>query len=127
MKRRLPILIIVVVFGAALLSGWYLKRSGTQTPRANVPDGSVPSIRTGAVKNGAEPPHSLGKSNAPVMLEEFGDFECPPCASLHPVLKNLKAEFGPRVVIVFRQYPLMTAHPHALAAATAAEAAGLQG
>lgn len=61
------------------------------------------------------------------MLEEFGDFECPPCGSLHPVLKLMKEEFGSRVVLVFREYPLVSLHPHALGAARAAEAAGLQG
>jgi protein-disulfide isomerase len=61
------------------------------------------------------------------MIEEFGDFECPPCGSLHPVLKTMKSEFGPKVVIVFREFPLVAKHAHALAAARAAEAAGLQG
>src|SRR5688500_19557465 len=61
------------------------------------------------------------------MLEEFGDFECPLCASVHQILKSLKTEFGPRLVIVFREFPLVTVHTHALAAARSAEAAGLQG
>jgi protein-disulfide isomerase len=61
------------------------------------------------------------------MLEEFGDFECSPCGSLHPVLKSIKAEFGSRVVIVFREFALVSKHRHALEAAQAAEAAGLQG
>jgi len=61
------------------------------------------------------------------MIEEFGDFECPPCATLHPVLKAMKSEFGPRLVIVFRHFPMTTLHPHAMEAARVAEAAGLQG
>src|SRR6266513_1855145 len=61
------------------------------------------------------------------MLEEFGDFECPPCSALHPVLGTMKSEFGSRLVIVFRNYPMTTLHPHAMEAAHAAEAAGLQG
>ena len=76
---------------------------------------------------GAEPPNALGNVNAAVLLEEFGDFECPPCGALHPVLKTMKSEFGSRLVIVFREYPMTTLHPHAMDAARAAEAAGLQG
>jgi protein-disulfide isomerase len=61
------------------------------------------------------------------MLEEFADFQCPSCATVHGVLKSLKAEFGPRVVIVFREFPLVRLHANALHAARAAEAAGMQG
>jgi protein-disulfide isomerase len=126
-KRSLPLVLIAVVLGGALLSAWYLKRSTAETPLVAPSRATAPGVREGAAKLGAEPPHTLGDSKAPVMLEEFGDFECPPCGSLHPILKSLKAEFGPSVVVVFRQFPLAAKHPHALSAARAAEAAGLQG
>lgn len=126
MKRVLPIVIIAGVLGAALFAVWYLTRSEAETLRVNSRGESGSTSRTGAVKLGAQPPNTLGDPNAPVMLEEFGDFECPPCGSLHPVLKSMKMEFGPSVVIVFREFPLAK-HAHALAAARAAEAAGLQG
>jgi protein-disulfide isomerase len=61
------------------------------------------------------------------MIEEFGDFECSPCGSAHPVLKRVKQEFGSDLVIVFRQFPLAAKHAHAMDAARAAEAAGFQG
>jgi protein-disulfide isomerase len=61
-----------------------------------------------------------------VTLEEFGDFQCPPCGLFHPVLKTMEKEFGPRLRVVFREYPLVPTHAHALSAARAAEAAGLQ-
>lgn len=127
MKRALPIVIIVGVLVTSVFSLWYLKRPTTETPRVGMPVASAPKMRTGTVKLGAEPPHTLGDANAPIMLEEFGDFECSPCGSLHPILKSMKAEFGSRVVIVFREFPLVAKHRHALAAARSAEAAGLQG
>jgi protein-disulfide isomerase len=46
---------------------------------------------------------------------------------LHPVLKTMEHEFGTRLRIIFREFPLVPTHVHALAAARAAEAAGLQG
>jgi protein-disulfide isomerase len=127
MKHIRPFAIILTVFGCALLAAWYLKRSAIEPPRSSSPGRSSPKAPDGAVKLGADPPHALGNTDAPVMIEEFGDFECLPCALLHPVLKTVKAEFGARVVIVFRQFPIASLHPHALAAARAAEAAGRQG
>ena len=76
---------------------------------------------------GAEPPHTLGPANAPIKLEEFGDFECPPCGLFHPILEQMHEEFGDRLQITFREFPLVPTHQHALAAASAAEAAGIQG
>jgi protein-disulfide isomerase len=63
-----------------------------------------------------------------VTLEEFGDFECPVCATYAVEVKKIEVEFGDRLRVVFREYPLYpTPHKHALIAAQAAEAAGLQG
>jgi protein-disulfide isomerase len=61
-----------------------------------------------------------------VTLEEFGDYQCPPCGELHPSLKKMKQEFGPNLNFVFRNLPLTMLHKNALAAAQAAEAARMQ-
>jgi len=60
-----------------------------------------------------------------VQIEEFGDFQCPPCGLFHPILKQMKQEFGDKLRVTFRNYPLPN-HQHAIAAASAAEAAGMQ-
>ena len=132
MKRVLPFVIIVVVLLAGILTAWYLQRSTAETPAPRLVVNPSPTASTSPVantaENGAEPAHALGSASAPVTLEEFGDFECPPCGMLHPVLKQLEGEFGPtKLRLVFREFPLVPTHAHALAAARAAEAAGLQG
>lgn len=140
MKRILPLVIIVAVLGVALGAGWYMTRPSVNSagedrsdavasPAANSAAASPSPIgKTASSQNpGAEPPHAIGPADAPVTLEEFGDFECPPCGLLHPVLKTMEKEFGPRLRVIFREFPLVPTHPHALAAARAAEAAGLQG
>ena len=132
MKKILPFIIILLVLGVALVSAWALKKrsSGTVTPITNNPN-SPPhantndTVVTGVA--GAEPPHILGPNSAPAKLEEFGDFECPPCGALHPILVQMHKEFGDKLQITFREFPLAPAHQHAIAAASAAEAAGLQG
>ena len=58
---------------------------------------------------------------------EYGDFECPHCGALHPVIQAARKAFGGNLRFVFRHFPLRSSHPHALAAAKAAEAAGEQG
>ena len=135
MKRILPFIIILVVLGAALSSAWYLTRTTPGRPavgntQAPTPDtaGSTQPQQPPIVQGvpGAEPAHVLGPPNAPVRLEEFGDFECPPCGMFHPILQQMHAEFGDKLAITFREFPLVPTHQHALAAASAAEAAGLQ-
>jgi protein-disulfide isomerase len=138
MKRILPFIIILVVLAAALGSAWYLTRSipasptlGSQSPAAS-PGSSASPVQQpvsgrGTGVPGAEPAHVQGPATAPVRLEEFGDFECPPCGLFHPILEQMHTEFGDQMQITFREFPLVPTHQHALAAASAAEAAGLQG
>ena len=141
MKRILPFIIILVVLAAALSSAWYLTRAIPASPTTTVVNQAAPvaqgSQATPAQQQqqqpvvtggpGAEPAHTLGPANAPVKLEEFGDFECPPCGLFHPILEQMRAEFGDKIQLTFREFPLVPAHQHALAAASAAEAAALQG
>lgn len=71
--------------------------------------------------------HLRGLPDAPVVLVEYGDFECPYCGAAYPVLKKLERELADMLAVVFRQFPLVHVHPHAQLAAEAAEAAGAQG
>jgi protein-disulfide isomerase len=71
--------------------------------------------------------HVSGASHAPVTIVEYGDFECPNCKQAAPAVKLLLERFVGRTRAVFRHFPLEEVHPHALAAAQAAECAGGQG
>ena len=70
---------------------------------------------------------SQGPENAPVTIVEYGDFECPHCAEMEPVVHELRQLAGTNLRVVFRHFPLTSSHPHAELAAEAAEAAGAQG
>jgi len=65
--------------------------------------------------------HVLGPANAPVTLVEYGDYECPYCRRAHPIVLQLQRQLGQRLRFVLRNFPLSQIHPHALAAAEAAE------
>jgi len=71
--------------------------------------------------------HALGPADAPVTLVEYGDYECPHCGRAHPIVKRVLRRLGREIRFVFRNFPLGEMHPHAVQAAEAAEAAGLQG
>jgi protein-disulfide isomerase len=71
--------------------------------------------------------HVYGNTSGKVLLVEYGDIQCPSCGELHPQLKPLLDYYKESLSFVFRNFPLTSIHPNALAAATAAEAAGLQG
>jgi protein-disulfide isomerase len=71
--------------------------------------------------------HVLGPPHAPVVVVEYGDFECPSCKLAAPAVKVMLERFENRVRFGFRHFPLEQAHPHALLAAEAAECAGGQG
>jgi protein-disulfide isomerase len=122
MKRFIPLAIIVIVLIAAVVGGMILLRSSRQAGNSNA---STPDPALDV--KGAEPPHIRGNVNASVTLEEFGDFQCPSCGTYYPELKKIEAEFGDKLRVIFRESPLVPLHEHALMAAQAAEAAGLQG
>ena len=75
---------------------------------------------------GTEMVHVRGRADAPVTLVEFGDFQCPPCATLADPIDKLEREYRPRLRLVFRHLPIPN-HQHAREAALASEAASLQG
>jgi protein-disulfide isomerase len=141
MKRILPFLIILAVLGVALASIWYLTRpvttstngpttpspvsSGSQAPASQPSPPSQPQTAKTGVP-GAEPAQTKGPANAPAQIEEFGDYQCPPCGMFNPILEQMKEEFGDKLRVTFRHFPLPN-HQHALRAASATEAAGLQG
>ena len=71
--------------------------------------------------------HIQGPIDAPAVLLEYGDYECPFCGEFYPVIKAIQEQLGERLCFAFRNFPLPNSHPHAVHAAGAAEAAGAQG
>jgi protein-disulfide isomerase len=71
--------------------------------------------------------HVQGRLDAPIVLVEYGDFECPYCGAAHPQLRAVQKAMDAALCFVFRHFPLTQAHPHAERAAEFAEAAGTIG
>jgi protein-disulfide isomerase len=153
MRRYLPFAIIGAVFLIAIGSGLLLFRGkqSTSAPVAPIPpivpavsaspavsvspvlsvSPIAPAVQTPPAAATAPVPesaslHVRGGANAPVTIEEYGDFQCTPCAQLFPILAKVEEDYGEQLRVVFRHKPLRK-HEHAVLAARAAEAAGLQG
>jgi len=120
MKRYLPFVIVVGVALGTFGSGAMLYRVKHSQLQA------MPENTALSANSGSEPMHIRGNPEAPVTLEEYGDFQCPPCGSFAAFTEELLKEYDSRLRIVFRHFPLAP-HEHAREASLAAEAAGLQG
>ena len=141
MKRYLPFVIIAGVLIIAVVAGVALWKSSKQAqeepvaqPFAQSTPQASPSQMAQTTQTPAPPPvqlppdnpHARGGLNAKVTLDEYGDYQCPPCGALYPELRTLEKDYGDQVRFVFHQFPL-SIHKHAELAAHAAEAASLQG
>lgn len=130
----LPFVIIGIVLLVAIVGGWYLySSSNKKSPVANVNKNTAPNAarpnNTPLVSNvqGAQPPNFKGAQNSSVVVEEFADYQCPTCATMHPVMNEVSSAYGSRIKFIYRNFPLTQIHKNAYEAAVSAEAAGLQG
>jgi protein-disulfide isomerase len=67
-----------------------------------------------------------GPADAPVVIVEFGDFQCPYCGEMEPVVQRLLTDYDGLILFAFKQFPIAY-HSHAALAAEASLAANAQG
>lgn len=118
-----------LIFGAVivLLLGGLVVWQRLANPKADVSNVNTSKVVSASEQNGNIGDHVFNKTDSKAVLVEYGDFQCPGCGSAHPNVKTLLNDYGDRITFIFRNFPLRSIHPNALAAASAAEAAGLQG
>ena len=117
MKRYLPFVIVAAVALVTATSATVLYRT-KQRPALTI-------TKEKSALVAGESVHIRGNPKAHVTLEEYGDFQCPPCGLLSEPINQLEKDYQPKLRVIFRNFPLVT-HMHAREAAIAAEAAGLQ-
>jgi len=71
--------------------------------------------------------HRRGAASPKITVVEYGDLQCPMCRAAEPAVKMLLASHPRSLQLVFRHFPIESAHPLALMAAEATEAAAAQG
>src|SRR5687767_882159 len=98
MKRSLPFIIIGAVLVLAIGIGWRMSTRYGAGEQPATPNLIAPPIVKTTPPSAAVKPPPTGRV---VTIEEFGDYQCPPCGLLHPELKKIEAEYGSSVHVVF--------------------------
>jgi len=115
---------VVVLFLGAIAAILVSTLQGPGTGNDTLPEPD-PSVSAEVLRADS---HALTSPADPeVTVVEFLDFQCPACAVASEAVAELKAEYGDRVAIIVRNFPLTSIHPHAVDAALAFEAAAAQG
>lgn len=128
-----PLIIIGLVLVTAIIGGWWFYNNSKTKPavtKANtnaanstpVPGQQIPPNAPA----GSSPANTLGPATAAVTIEEFADYQCPTCATVHTKMKEINSLYNGRVKFIYRSFPLTQIHKNAYEAAVAAEAAGMQ-
>lgn len=123
MTKKTWIIFTVVVIG--LFAG-LIAYSRSANPQLDVSKVEVNKIQAASSQSGNIADHVFGSTSGKVTLIEYGDFQCPGCGAIHPLVKSITQQDTSQLTYVFRNFPLTSSHPNARAAAAAVEAAGLQ-
>lgn len=119
--KNVPLLIgtlvvtLMMIIGVAVI---FSNPSDSQTAQDVVPVAEGTLVPEGANVKGA--------TESAVTIVEFSDFQCPACKATQPLVDGVMAQYGEDVTLVFRNYPLISIHRNAQAAAVFAEAAAEQ-
>jgi len=103
----------IIIAGAIISSN----NLGSDSQAAS-PQGAVLSIRDVSSSD-----HIEGPLDAPVVIIEYSDLECPYCKQFHITLTQIRENFGDNVAWVIRHFPLESIHPNAPLLAAASECA----
>lgn len=113
-----PVAVIIagVVIAGAIL---YTNAHPASQAAADVNAGQLPTSVNVSAPSAQD--HIVGSPDAPVVLVEYSDFQCPFCSLVYPTLKSIVAASNGQVAWVMRNFPLTSIHPQANPAANAAE------
>ncbi|MDR1033109.1 MAG: DsbA family protein [Candidatus Nomurabacteria bacterium] len=118
------IVVMLVLFAIAILAGTLQSKTPTAfdepKPSTSLDDKSLEDTSLNSE-------HRYGDPGAKAIITIFGDFQCPYTVSGMSYLKAVVSEYPKGVVLVYRHFPLESIHPNARYAASATEAAALQG
>ncbi|MBR5647599.1 thioredoxin domain-containing protein [Candidatus Saccharibacteria bacterium] len=127
MKKGFSIIgaVIAVAIIAVLAIGTYFIIDGNNKA-TNFDNYNFYSYIEPDAHNGEIGDHIKGEKDAVVYIFEYADFQCPGCATMNTRVNQAVEELDGKLAVIYRNY-LLSYHQNATAAASAAEAAGLQG
>lgn len=68
-----------------------------------------------------------GNGDAPVVIVEYSDFQCPYCERAFPTVQQVLSAYPGKVLFAYKHFPIASIHPHAQKTAEASECARDQG
>lgn len=123
-----PAIPIAIIFGFALIaiSIFFTSNSQSTTPEEVVTENNQNRILDGSVPPPNVNDYIKGNPNAPIVMIEYSDYECPFCKQFHATMNQIMDEFGAtgQLAWVYRQFPITQLHPNAAKIAEAALCTG---
>jgi protein-disulfide isomerase len=122
---------IAIIIGFGLIAGAIFFSGNGKVPVAipgiNNPTQENPT--TGEIRPVDDTDHVRGNPNAPIVLIEYSDYDCPFCKNFHETMNTVMANYGAdgKVAWVYRHFPLEQLHPSAPVIAQASECVAKQG
>jgi protein-disulfide isomerase len=121
---------LAIVFGFGLIAAAvFFSGGGMGKSAQNVdPSKAIADVEGGVVEKGPVRPvdakdHIRGNPNAPIVIVEYSDYECPFCKNFHETMTKVMDKYGSdgKVAWVYRQFPIEQLHPSAPRIAQASE------
>jgi protein-disulfide isomerase len=114
-QKSHPAIPVAIVIGFAMIALAIYFTSGDSVPKRTAQDSATPSpSMAGVPRQVNESDYIKGNPNAPILIVEYSDYDCPYCKQYHTTLKQIMDEYGinGRVAWVYRQFPIGQLHPN---------------
>lgn len=129
-RQSHPAIPLAIILGFAMIAIAIFFTSGNKPARLTAEDiaTTTPSL-TGVPRQVDASDYIKGNPNAPILIVEYSDYDCPYCKQYHTTLKQIMDEYGVngRVAWVYRQFPIGQLHPNSPKISEAALCAGSLG
>lgn len=105
---------IAIIFGFGLIA-LAIYFSGLGSKNTNSPNTEDKQEVKANIKPVSKEDHIFGNPNAPILVVEYSDYECPFCKNFHETMNKIMSEYGVtgKVAWVYRQFPIVQLHPNA--------------
>lgn len=117
---------MAIVIAGIVIAAAIVFTNGQKANNAVAGANTEPTVSAASIRPPSANDHIIGSPNAPIVLVEYSDFQCPFCEMIYPTLKKIVDESNGQIAWVYRQFPLTSIHPQANPAANAAECVAAQ-